>query len=768
MIAIDDKPKSHILGYPRVGLDRELKKALEKYWSRNISKNELLAQADELKLRHWNIQKNRGLDFVSVGDFSLYDHMLDHAFMFNIIPERFIKGSSSDDLDNFFRMARGKAPTGDEAHACEMTKWFDTNYHYIVPELVSNTDFKLNNPSIINDTNKAIKAGFEPKPTIVGPLTFLYLSKTKDNSDKLEFLDKLLPLYIELIKLIKQAGAKLIQIDEPILGLDLDDKWLNKMLPVYKELNNVGLPILLASYFSPILNNLNTLSSLPIVALHLDCVRGAEDIENLINNKISLPKILSLGVVNGRNVWKNNISKSLKLIDSVAKAYPEKTLWVGSSCSLLHSPIDIESEKKINAEVKLWLAFATQKVKEVVDIKSILLSPDSQSSKQIIDASDKIVESRNSSSLVNNLVVQNKISKIDEHTKKRSPFQKRKEAQQALYNLPLLPTTSIGSFPQTSTIRQARRDFKSGKISHEQYTNYMHEEIKNVVKVQEDLDMDVLVHGEAERNDMVEYFGELLSGFAFTSNGWVQSYGSRCVKPPIIYGDVQRTESMTVKWSTYAQSLTKKPMKGMLTGPLTILCWSFVRDDLTRDKVCYQISLAIQEEVLDLEKSGITIIQIDEPAFKEGMPLRTASQDAYFDWAIKSFHITANSVKDTTQIHTHMCYSEFNDIIKPIAKLDADVISIETSRSDMELLNAFEDFEYPNDIGPGVYDIHSPLIPKVDEMVILIEKAIKKIDISYLWVNPDCGLKTRGWPETKQALANMMEATDIIRKAHCK
>ena len=750
---------SHNLGFPRIGPHRELKFAVEKYWRGELSADELTAAG--VAVRADCRKRQVSLDKVPVGDFSWYDQVLDHSYMFGVVPPRFANDSKHP-LDTYFRMARGRAPSGSDARACEMTKWFDTNYHYIVPEFSADTVFALNADGYLSLLKEAIAdIGVDKvKPVLIGPLTYLRLGKGLDNP--LALLPRLLPCYVDLLKSIAKLGVSWVQIDEPALVLDLDDTWAGAYTSAYGELAATGVNIMLASYFGSLGNNLDTALSLPVAGLHLDRVRGKDDLK-VVQAKLG-DKVLSLGVVDGRNVWRSDLAACLDELRSLQSSLGDR-LWVGPSCSLLHSPVDLESEKELQpAEVKPWLAFATQKVQEIQVLKQAL---DGDSATAQLGENAAVLATRRSSPLTSNPEVRARCTAITTGMSNRqSPYPERIEKQHQQMDLPAFPTTTIGSFPQTPQIRQTRKQRRNGEISDADYKSFVESEIRNAVAFQEKVGLDVLVHGEAERNDMVEYFGELLSGFAFTGNGWVQSYGSRCVKPPIIYGDIARPNPMTVDWISYAQKQTSRPMKGMLTGPVTILCWSFPRDDISRRDSCRQIALALRDEVSDLETAGIGIIQMDEPAFREGLPLRRGEWQEYLQWAAECFRLSVCSVTDQTQIHTHMCYSEFNDIIGAIADMDADVITIETARSDMELLEVFQEFSYLNEIGPGVYDIHSPLVPDTGEMTRLMEKAAELIPHQRLWVNPDCGLKTRGWPETEAALVNMVKTAQQLRQRY--
>ncbi len=759
---------THNLGFPRIGAKRELKFALESYWKGESSLAELKSLGAQLRQRHWINQT--ALDLAPVGDFSFYDQMLDMSFTLGNLPER-VRGFRGDPLDNCFRVARGRsAHSADHSECCgggvaagEMTKWFDTNYHYIVPELTADTAFRLDATRLLEQLDEARAQNVKAKPVIIGPVTYLALGKAKDGSDRLALLPRLVPAYCELLDALAAQGVEWVQIDEPILVTELDADWQHAFRTAYHDLKSAKVKLLLATYFGQLLENQHLAANLPVAGLHLDAINGRDDVLNVLN---MLPphKVLSLGVINGRNIWKTDLNAVLDWIEPLAERLGDR-LWIAPSCSLLHVPVDLASEKSLDVQVKSWLAFALQKLDELQVLAGALRNG-RDSVKDALEANRNAIEARRRSPRVNDPAVQAAVAAITGSLGKRgSAYGQRAPKQAARLRLPAFPTTTIGSFPQTAEIRHARSEFKAGRLDAAGYRTAMHAEIARSVKEQEALDLDVLVHGEAERNDMVEYFGEQLEGYAFSQFGWVQSYGSRCVKPPILFGDISRPKAMTVDWIAYAQSLTRRPMKGMLTGPVTILNWSFVRDDQPRSASCLQLALAIRQEVLDLEKAGVRIIQIDEAALREGLPLRKSQWKHYLGWAVESFRITANGVADETQIHTHMCYSEFNDIIASIADMDADVITIETSRSDMELLDAFDDFKYPNEIGPGVYDIHSPNIPSQEHIVQLMRKAAERVPAERLWVNPDCGLKTRQWGEVIPALANMVAAAKTLRRA---
>ncbi|MBA5685808.1 5-methyltetrahydropteroyltriglutamate--homocysteine S-methyltransferase [Rugamonas apoptosis] len=766
----------HILGFPRIGAARELKTALERHWRGESPAAELEQTGRELRARHWALQRAAGLDHVTVGDFAFYDHVANHIQLLGCEPARFGFTPEQDALQRYFAMARGD--TGHDAHtdcghghacqqgaALEMTKWFDTNYHYLVPEFAADTAFSLHAGRLLAEVAEARALGHPAKAVLLGPLTFLWLGKEKGavSFDRLSLLDSLLPVYGALLAQLKGAGVDWVQIDEPILGLDLPSAWRNAFEPTYWQLSQAGASLLLATYFSPLEENLSLACRLPVAGLHVDGVRAAHELTSVAD---WLPghKVLSVGIVDGRNVWRTDLDAAL----AVLRPLREKragALWLSTSCSLLHVPFSLERETQLAPDIRSWLAFATEKLDELAVLRATLAGAGAADTTAALAAARSAVASRHASPRVHNAAVAARLASLAPQSDQRaSPFPQRQAVQRERLGLPAFPTTTIGSFPQTAEIRAARASHKRGQLDAASYERTMLAHIADAVHRQEQLGLDVLVHGEAERNDMVEYFGEQLDGFAFTQYGWVQSYGSRCVKPPLIYGDVARPQPMTVAWTAHAQRLTERPMKGMLTGPVTILQWSFVRNDQPRATTARQIALAIRDEVADLEQAGIAIIQIDEPALREGLPLRRARWDEYLDWATGAFRLTAAVAADSTQIHTHMCYAEFNDILPQIAAMDADVITIETSRSDMELLAGFGQFRYPNEIGPGVYDIHSPRVPDTQQMVRLLRKASAVIAPDQLWVNPDCGLKTRGWHETEEALRNMVAAARQLRE----
>ncbi|WP_249975899.1 5-methyltetrahydropteroyltriglutamate--homocysteine S-methyltransferase [Vreelandella olivaria] len=761
---------SHILGYPRIGAQRELKRVTEAYWKGEVSRTELEQAGQTLRLHHWQTQHNAGLDFVSVGDFAFYDQVLNVSVMLGAVPGRFKAqqevNAGEVDIDTAFRMARGRAPSGEPAAACEMTKYFDTNYHYLVPELHEGLTFTLASSRLFNEVEEALQGGFTPKVTLTGPLTWLWLGKTKGHDfNRLTLLDSVLDVYSEILARLATQGIEWVQLDEPALVQDLPLEWQQAYERAYHRLHSAPVKLLLATYFGALGDNLSLTTRLPVAGLHIDAVRAPHQVESVID-RLSPHQVLSIGFVDGRNIWRADLAVLRERLLPL-KVRLGQRLWLAPSCSLLHVPVDLAQETELDGELVSWLAFARQKLDEVVTLARLVDNRATAVDEQRVNDATRALDARRESARIHQPAVSERLAAISaQDSQRQSPYAARAVAQRRTLPLPMFPTTTIGSFPQTKEIRAARRAFKAGELSQADYEARMREEIAYAVERQEALGLDVPVHGEAERNDMVEYFGEQLEGFAFTRFGWVQSYGSRCVKPPVIFGDVTRPTPMTVRWSEYAQTLTQRPMKGMLTGPVTILQWSFVRDDQPRATTCRQVALALRDEVMDLEKAGIQIIQIDEPALREGLPLRQNEWQTYLDWAVQSFQLSASGVADSTQIHTHMCYSEFNDIIGAIAALDADVITIETSRSDMELLDAFQDFAYPNEIGPGVYDIHTPNIPDVEWMVTLMEKALEKLPAERLWVNPDCGLKTRGWAEVEPALANMVEAAKILRQRY--
>ena len=766
--------KTNNLGYPRIGSNRELKKASELYWAGKITADELLEVGKNIRQENWQIQANAGIDLIPSNDFSFYDQVLDLTLTVGAIPQRYSEVAKTNSaLDLYFAMARGLQKEGQDVVAMEMTKWFDTNYHYIVPEFTKNQKFELFSTKIIDEFAESKKLGITTKPVLIGPVSYLLLGKEKgDDFHRIDLIEKVLPVYFEILNALQNEGAEYIQLDEPFLALNLTDKERLAITYVYNEINKnfPSLKVILTNYFDCFGENLETVLALPVHTLHLDLVRCSSQLDDILESgKLASNVNLSLGVVDGRNIWKNDFKKSLAQIEKAVNALGKDRILIAPSCSLIHSPCDLDLEtndKTLTPEIKQWLAFAKQKIEEIVILRNLASGEITENDQAHYEENILTNENRKTSKLIHNDEVKNRVASITKgDDQRRNLFAIRRFKQIEALKLPLFPTTTIGSFPQTAEVRSWRAKFKKGELSQQQYDDLLQKETEETIRFQEETGIDVLVHGEFERNDMVEYFGEQLDGFTFTKNGWVQSYGSRCVKPPVIYGDVSRPNPMTVKWAEFAQSLTPKWVKGMLTGPVTILQWSFVRNDQSRSETCTQIALAIRDEVVDLEKAGIKIIQIDEPAIREGLPLRKEEWANYLDWAIKAFRISASGVKDDTQIHTHMCYSEFNDIIQNIADMDADVITIECSRSQMELLDVFADFKYPNEIGPGVYDIHSPRVPSRNEMVQLLKKASAVVPVEQLWVNPDCGLKTRHWDETKKALIEMVAAAQQMRVA---
>ncbi|MBV8586795.1 MAG: 5-methyltetrahydropteroyltriglutamate--homocysteine S-methyltransferase [Verrucomicrobia bacterium] len=751
----------HNLGYPRIGAQRQLKKALEKYWADPSA--DLTTVAATLRGEHWLEQKNAGVELVPTNDFSLYDHVLDTIALVGAVPERFGWSGANVDLATYFAMARGQTNEGNRTatngHAMEMTKWFDTNYHYIVPELWPGQRFSLASQKVVNEFLEARKLGLAAKPVLLGPVTFLKLGKVHHQGfDRYDLLPGLLEVYRELLRRLAEAGAEWVQFDEPAFAVDLTFAERNYLNLVYRELSASAsqLKLLVATYYNSLGPNLTTFAELPVHGLHLDLTHSGEEIDEFISS-LGQAKIVSLGVIDGRNIWRANYSRAIEKITAAVATLGEDRIWLAPSCSLMHVPHSLVHESRLDPDLRSWLAFANEKLTELTELRSIV---GGDSAPLIVNES--VQAARASSERIHSPAVKKRVAEKAD-LQRESPFASRAEIQRDQLRLPELPTTTIGSFPQTEEVRAARAQFRRGKITSEEYESFLKAEIAKVVHWQEKVGLDVLVHGEFERTDMVEYFGEKLRGFAFTENGWVQSYGSRCVKPPILFGDVFRPEPMTVAWATFAQAQTEKPVKGMLTGPITILEWSFVRDDQPRSETARQLALAIRDEVADLEKAGISVIQVDEPALREGLPLREAEWSTYLRWAVDAFRLATSDVADRTQIHTHMCYSDFNTILPAIAEMDADVISIESSRSEMELLEGFRDYQYPNEVGPGIWDIHSPRVPSVDEMVGLIRKGLEVLPRSRFWVNPDCGLKTRSWREVEPALENMVAAAKVVR-----
>jgi 5-methyltetrahydropteroyltriglutamate--homocysteine methyltransferase len=751
----------HTLGLPRVGANRELKFALEGYWRGERSAESLQNTARSLRLENWQKQASFGVAFVTVNDFSLYDHVLDHSIMFGVVPDRF-KGDDYS-LDTYFRMARGQSQTGEEVAACDMRKWFDTNYHYIVPELSKEQTFSLNAEKLFLEIDEAQAAGFDIKPVLLGPVTLLWLSKTTysaQESDKLLHLPALLECYKQLLNTLAERGVSWVQLDEPILTLELHPAWQSAITQSYSELRSSSIKLLLATYFGSV-EHQEVIASLPVDGIHLDLTRS--ELPEVAWLESLSQSVISVGLIDGRNIWKTDLKKVIKQIGDLKGRFGDR-IWASTSCSLLHVPVDLSREERLDSDLKSWLAFSDQKLAELSLIRDAFLGKEDRA---LLEENSAAIKARKSSKKVNRFMVTARCKALSlKDAERLSAYPERAHQQKQALNLPLFPTTTIGSFPQTPEIRQARSGYRKGELSETEYQEIMRSTITDVIQKQESIGLDLLVHGEAERNDMVEYFGELLEGYAATEFGWVQSYGSRCVKPPIIFGDVERSEPMTVEWATFAQSQASKPVKGMLTGPVTMQQWAFVRDDIPRSQVALQIALAIRDEVCDLEAAGIKAIQIDEPAIREGLPLKLSQWQEYLDWAVFAFKVSSCGVADATQIHTHMCYSKFDDIVNSIIALDADVITIETARSEMALLDAFVEHKYPNEMGPGVFDIHSPVIPSTHAMELLLQKALRYLPEDRLWVNPDCGLKTRQWAQVQPSLERMVAAAKSLRLAH--
>ncbi|KAK5954589.1 methionine-synthesizing 5- methyltetrahydropteroyltriglutamate--homocysteine methyltransferase [Knufia fluminis] len=764
--------QSSILGFPRMGANRELKKATEAYWADKLSQEDLLKEGKRLRAEHWKIQKDAGIDIIPSNDFAYYDHVLDHIQLFGVIPERYNKNNLAP-IDQYFAMGRGlqKPDQGIDVPALEMVKWFDSNYHYVKPTLQDNQVFKLSeSPKPVVEFKEAKEAGITTRPVLLGPVSFLALGKADrgQSIDPITALDKLLPLYEDLLKQLKAAGAEHVQIDEPILVFDLEEKVKDAFKPAYEKIGALGdaaPKITLATYFGDIVHNKDVLKNLQgLHAIHVDLVRNPEQLEEVIG-ALGPQQTLSAGVVDGRNIWKVNMQKAIEAVETAVQKLGKDRVIVATSSSLLHTPHSLDAEKKLDAEVIDWFSFAVQKVSEVAIIaKAVNEGP--AAVREQLDANAKSQKARAESKRTNVAEVKDRQQKVTEQMHNRKdPFPTRIAEQEKRLNLPKFPTTTIGSFPQTKEIRIQRNKFVKGEITAEEYEKFIEKEIQDVIKIQEELDLDVFVHGEPERNDMVQYFGERLDGYAFTQNGWVQSYGSRCVRPPIVVGDISRPAPMTVKESKYAASISKRPMKGMLTGPITCLRWSFPRNDVHQSIQAQQLALALRDEVVDLEKAGVYVIQVDEPALREGLPLRAGKERTdYLKWAVDSFRLATAGVENGTQIHSHFCYSEFQDFFYAIAALDADVLSIENSKSDAKLLKVFVDEAYPRHIGPGVYDIHSPRVPSEQEIKDRIAEMLQYLKPEQLWIDPDCGLKTRGWKETKAALTNMVNAAKYFRE----
>ncbi|MDE2837318.1 MAG: 5-methyltetrahydropteroyltriglutamate--homocysteine S-methyltransferase [Chloroflexota bacterium] len=755
------------LGFPRIGANRELKWAVEAYWAGKIDAEELQQRAALVRRSHWDLQRKAGITHIPSNDFSLYDHVLDTSVMVGAVPERYDAPEGPVSLDTYFAMARGRSASDDApgVPAMEMTKWFDTNYHYIVPEINRNQVFSLRSTKPVDEFLEAQALGIQTRPVLVGPVTYLLLSKSDDHSfDPLLLLEGLVDVYENILKRLADAGAEWVQMDEPALSLTLTDKQRSAFGRAYARLSSAlpGLNILVAVYFGDLRQNTKAALALPVQGLHIDLVRGRADLENILA-KLGEGVSLSLGLVDGRNIWKTDLEETIATARRAASVLGHDRIFIAPSCSLLHSPVDLDNEKNLDEEMKSWMAFAKQKVREVATITHVLNGGSARVAGKLAANAAAMASRRTSTRIHNPVVKERSASVTPEMSRRTSAYPERRKAQQQVLRLPSYPTTTIGSFPQTPEIRKARASRNRGELTTAEYEQFIRQEIENSVRFQEETGLDVLVHGEPERNDMVEYFGEQLDGYVSTSNGWVQSYGSRAVKPPIIYGDLHRPAPMTVDWIAYAQSLTRQPVKGMLTGPVTMLQWSFVRDDQPRSETCRQLALVIRDEVGDLERAGIRVIQVDEPALREGLPLRREDWDAYLEWAVECFRIATSGVEDRTQMHTHMCYAAYDDIIDSVAAMDADVISMENSRSDGTLLDTFRTHPYPNEIGPGVYDIHSPRVAETDEMSSLLRRAVDVIPSERLWVNPDCGLKTRRWDEVKPSLRHMVEAARELR-----
>ncbi|KAL1896850.1 methionine-synthesizing 5-methyltetrahydropteroyltriglutamate--homocysteine methyltransferase [Sporothrix stenoceras] len=764
--------QSSILGFPRMGVNRDLKKATEAYWGGKISQADLLAEAKRLRLAHWKIQKDAGVDVIPSNDFALYDQVLSHIQDFGAAPERYTS-AGLDPIDTYFALGRGHQKNGVDLPALEMVKWFDSNYHYVKPTLQDNQTFSLvEKPKAVAEFLEAKEAGIATRPVLVGPVTFLHLAKADrgQSVDPIDLLEKLLPVYDALLAQLKEAGAETVQIDEPVLVFDLPAKTKAAFKTAYEHFaaEAAKLPkLVFATYFGDIVHNLESVPK-DVYAVHVDLVRNPEQLDAVIG-ALGPQTVLSVGVVDGRNIWKTNLKRAIETVETAIQKLGKDRVIVATSSSLLHTPHTLASEKKLDAEIADWFSFAVEKASEVAVIAKAVTEGPAAVSEQLA-ANAKSMQARATSSRTNDPKVKERQAQIKPADyNRKSEFPERISQQQKKLNLPLFPTTTIGSFPQTKEIRLSRNKLTKGEITEAEYDRFIEKEIDENVRIQDELGLDVYVHGEPERNDMVQYFGERLDGYAFTTHAWVQSYGSRCVRPPIIVGDISRPAPMTVKESKYAASVSKKPMKGMLTGPVTCLRWSFPRDDVHQSVQAEQLALALRDEVVDLEKAGIDVIQVDEPALREGLPLRSGKErEAYLDWAVKAFRLSTTGVEDSTQIHSHFCYSEFQDFFHAIAALDADVLSIENSKSDAKLLKVFVDSAYPRHIGPGVYDIHSPRIPSEQEIRDRIEEMLQFLKPEQLWIDPDCGLKTRQWTETKAALVNMVNAAKAYREKYTK
>lgn len=749
----------HVLGYPRVGAERELKWALESYWRNDITQESLWDVAKVVREDNWQAQLDAGCELLTVGDFCLYDHVLNTSFLLGHLPRRV--NTTDNALDRIFLAARGRAPTGTPVHACEMTKWFDTNYHYLIPEFHAEDAFSLNAEFLLEEVRAAKQLSSNIKVALPGPLTYLWLGQSKDGSERLEHLDAVLDVYADLLCLLKEEGVSWVQLDEPALVTDLPLEWVNAYERAYHRLRGAGIDILLATYFGGVGEHLSRVFQLPVQGVHLDMVSAPEQLSAAVD-QIGPYKVLSLGVIDGRNIWRADIELLYQSLKPIQKRLKDR-LWVGTSCSLLHVPYRASTEQNLADGCEQWLSFAEEKLQEGVLLSKALNDETAKQGSQWLDQVQRSVARQLSKRVHKDAVKQRVVNIAPTEWHRPQGYNERQTLQQRLLNLPLFPTTTIGSFPQTQGIRKLRRDWRDGKIDVTAYELGLKDEIQHCIRIQEDIGLDVLVHGEAERNDMVEYFGELLDGIAVSAAGWVQSYGSRCVKPPIIYGDIERPSPMTVRWTEYAQSQTNQPVKAMLTGPVTMLKWAFVRNDQPWSDTAYQLAAVLHDEVQDLEAAGIHIIQIDEPALREALPLRRAEHKAYLNWAVNSFRYCYADTKATTQLHTHMCYADFDDILEAIQAMDADVITLETARSASALLNTLERKPYTNGIGPGVYDIHSPNIPEANQMEEILTGARSTVKDKDLWVNPDCGLKTRRWEEVIPALKAMVGVARKLR-----
>lgn len=758
--------KTATVGFPRIGKGRELKKALEAYFENKLTKKELMKESTVLKEKHWKLQKNKKIDYVSSNDFSLYDNILDTYQLFGMIPDEY-NNLNLNNLETYIALARGYQKDDKDIKSLEMKKWFNTNYHYVVPVINDKTEFKLTGDKIINEYLEAKKLGIETKSVITGPFTFLRLSRIKlENKNFEELKENLEEIYIKLFERLNEIGVSLLQLDEPYLVKDLTDEDKKLFLSFYKTLlkKKGSLNILIQTYFGDIRDLYSEIINLDIFALGLDFIEGNKNLELIKKNGYPKDKYLFAGIVNGKNIWRNDYKLSLETIKELETVIPKENIIINTSCSLLHVPYTVKNERKLNEKYKKHLAFAEEKLEELTELSELADDKNYKVNELFLRNQKLLKEKRESKEFIFTDIREKTKNIKKTKVRRKTDFNTRNRLQKELFDLPILPITTIGSFPQTLEIRKLRRDFKNKKIDKITYEEKIKEKIQFVIKLQEDIDIDVLVHGEYERNDMVEYFGENFAGYIFTENAWVQSYGTRGVKPPIIFSDIKREREISVGWTKYAQSQTKRIVKGMLTGPVTMLAWSFPREDITIEEIGYQLSLAIHEEVLDLERNGIKIIQIDEPALREKLPLRNEAWKTYLEWATKIFRYTNNLVKDETQIHTHMCYSEFENIIDAIIDLDSDVITIETAKSDLSMLDVLRKNKFPSEVGPGVFDIHTPRIPEVKEIKEVIDKMISKLNYRKLWINPDCGLKTRTEEQVEKSLRNMVKATKLKRE----